>query len=161
MSHKINPITFENAEGNLGLANSLFEFFAKKLSYSRLQRDLSDSTVKRNFGASFGHTLLSFDSLLSGLNRISPNPQKMADDLEKHWEIFSEGIQTYLRFKGYKNAFEILKRDTRGKVLTKEKLHSIIDNLPISSEDKKYLKINNLNIYSGIATKLADIAIKE
>lgn len=159
MSHKVNPITFENAEGNLGMANSLFEFFGRKLSYSRLQRDLSDSTVKRNFGLAFGFTLLAWDSLLSGFSRISPNPSKMKDDLDKHWEIFSEGIQTYLRAKGYKNAYELLKEKTKGKILTKEKMYQIIDELPMKNEDKEYLKIKDLSDYSGLAEKLAELAI--
>ncbi len=160
MSHKINPITFENAEGNLGVANSLFEFFAKKLSYSRLQRDLSDSTVKRDFGLAFGFTLLAWDSLLSGLSRIRPNPQKMAEDLDNHWEIFSEGIQIYLRFKGYKNVYEILKKKTRGKIITKKELYKLIDSLPIDKKDKERLKINNLKEYGGLAQEIADLAIK-
>ncbi len=161
MSHKINPITFENAEGNLGLANSLFEFFTRKLSVSRLQRDLSDSTVKRDFGLAFGFTLLAWDSLLSGLSRITPNPQKILKDLDGHWEIFSEGIQTYLRLHGYKNAFETLKEKTRGVVLTKEKLYQIIDGLPIKDQDKKYLKIKDLRQYLGLASKLAELSCKE
>jgi adenylosuccinate lyase len=161
MSHKINPITFENAEGNLGLANSLFEFFTRKLSVSRLQRDLSDSTIKRNFGLAFGFTLLAWDSLLLGLSRISPNPKKMKQDLNEHWEIFSEGIQTYLRLKNYKNAFELMKEKTRGRVMTKEKLYQLIDSLPIKEKDKKYLKINNLSEYSGYAQKLTEMVIKE
>ncbi|OGG13042.1 adenylosuccinate lyase [Candidatus Gottesmanbacteria bacterium RIFCSPHIGHO2_01_FULL_39_10] len=159
MSHKINPITFENAEGNLGLANSMFEFFCRKLSYSRLQRDLSDSTVKRDFGLAFGFSLLAWDSLLSGLERIRPNPHKMKEDLDKHWEIFSEGIQTYLRFKGYNNAYEILKEKTRGKVLNKVEIHKLVDNLPIKDEDKKKLKIQDLSEYSGLAEKLTDLTL--
>lgn len=161
MSHKINPITFENAEGNLGMANAIFEFFGKKLSYSRLQRDLSDSTVKRNFGLVFGFTLLGWDSILSGFSRITPNQNKMKEDLDKHWEIFAEGIQTYLRIKGYSNAFELLKEKTRGKVLEKDKIYKIIDELPIKSEDKKYLKIKDLTEYSGLAEQLANLAIEE
>lgn len=160
MSHKVNPITFENCEGNLGMANSLFEFFGRKLSYSRLQRDLSDSTVKRNFGLAFGFTILSWDSLLSGFSRISPNPSKMKEDLDKHWEVFSEGIQTFLRAKGYKDAFELLKEKTKGKILTKEKMYKIIDELPLNYEDKEYLKIKDLSDYSGLAEKLAELAIE-
>ncbi len=159
MSHKINPITFENAEGNLGLANSLFEFFVKKLAVSRLQRDLSDSTIKRDFGLAFGFSLLAWDSILSGLSRISPNETKMKEDLDSHWEIFSEGIQTYLKLHGYKNAFELLKKNTRGQVLTRQKLYEIIDELPIKEKDKKNLKINDLSQYAGLAEKLVDISI--
>ncbi len=160
MSHKINPITFENAEGNLGLANSLFEFFARKLSYSRLQRDLSDSTVKRNFGLAFGFTMLAWDSLIAGLNRIQPNSKKMLEDLDNNWEIFSEGIQIFLRFHGYKNAYELLKEKTRGKKLSREKLHDLIDELPIKTAHKKILKIKDLSEYGGIAEKLAQLSVK-
>lgn len=161
MSHKINPITFENAEGNLGMANSLLEFFTRKLAVSRLQRDLSDSTIKRDFGLAFGFALLAWDSILSGLGRITPNPLKMKKDLDAHFEIFAEGIQTYLRLHGLKNAYEILKEKTRGKVLNKEKLYQIIDDLPISKTDKEYLKIKDLKEYSGYAKKLAEMAIKD
>ncbi len=160
MSHKINPITFENAEGNLGMANSIFDFFVRKLSVSRLQRDLSDSTVKRNFGLAFGFTYLAWDSILSGFNRIRPNPIKMKEDLDKHWEIFAEGIQTHLRMKGYKEAFELLKEKTQGLVLTQESLYRIIDELPIKSEDKKKLKIKNLSEYLGLAEELVELAVK-
>lgn len=159
MSHKINPITFENAEGNLGLANALFEFFGRKLSYSRLQRDLSDSTVKRDFGLAFGFTHLAYDSLLKGLGKISPNPTKMKQDLDNHWEIFSEGIQTYLRFKGLDNAYEMLKDKTRGKTLTKSAIYQLIDELPINNKDKKKLKITDLSQYKGISEKLVDFAL--
>lgn len=161
MSHKINPITFENAEGNLGLANSLFEFFGRKMAVSRLQRDLSDSTVKRDFGLAFGFTLLAYDSLLSGLGRISPNPAKMEADLENHWEIFSEGIQTYLRYRGYHDAYELLKEKTRGKVLSKKIIHEIIDTLPLENKEKSFLKINSLKDYLGYAGKLAEMALEE
>ncbi|MBI3955046.1 adenylosuccinate lyase [Candidatus Gottesmanbacteria bacterium] len=160
MSHKINPITFENAEGNLGLANSMFEFFAKKLSFSRLQRDLTDSTVKRNFGLAFGYTILAWDSLISGLNRIHPNPDKMNKDLEGNWEVFSEGIQTFLRLHGYDNAYELLKEKTRGKKLSKVSLYGIIDQLPIKNAHKKILKIKSLSDYCGLAETLAKAAIQ-
>lgn len=160
MSHKINPITFENAEGNLQLSNSLFEFFVKKLAVTRLQRDLSDSTVKRDFGLAFGFSVLSYDSILSGLSRITPNREKMKSDLDSHWEIFSEGIQTYLRSKGLKDAFEILKVKTRGRTFSKDELHNLIDNLPISATDKKRLKIDSLDSYIGLAKIITDKAIE-
>jgi adenylosuccinate lyase len=154
MSHKINPITFENAEGNLQLANTFFEFFVRKLAVTRLQRDLSDSTIKRDFGLAFGFTILAWDSILSGLSRITPNPSKMKEDLDSHWEIFSEGVQTYLRSRGYKDAFEILKEKTRGKTFDKKNFHKLIDDLPIKSEDKKKLKIASLEKYLGLAKKI-------
>lgn len=160
MSHKINPITFENAEGNLGLANSMLEFFVRKLSISRLQRDLSDSTIKRDFGMAFGLTILAWDSILSGLSRISPNPKMMNEDLNNHWEIFAEGIQSYLRLHGLENAYELLKEKTRGKVLNKTQLHELINSLPIKAIDKKILKITDLSCYLGKAVEIADLAIK-
>jgi len=161
MSHKINPIQFENAEGNLGLANSILEFFSRKLSQTRLQRDLSDSTVKRNFGLAFGFCLLAWDSISSGLDRIAPNPFKMKNDLDNHWEVFSEGIQTYLRIQGYKSAFELIKNKTRARTFTKEQIFRLIDSLPIKLEEKKLLKIKDLSEYRGLPEKLADLATQE
>lgn len=161
MSHKINPITFENAEGNLQLANSLFEFFVKKLSTTRLQRDLSDSTIKRDFGLAFGFTYLAWDSLLSGFGRITPNRDKMRQDLESHWEIFSEGIQTYLRAKGKKDAFELLKKETRGKTMSKAEIYRLIDMLPISGNDKKILKIKDLSGFLGLANQIVGQVLKD
>lgn len=161
MSHKINPITFENAEGNLQLANSLFEFFVRKLAVSRLQRDLSDSTIKRDFGLAFGFTLLAWNSILSGFSRITPNPEKMREDLEGHWEIFSEGVQTFLRVKGKSDAFEIMKKETRGKTFSKEEFYQLIDRLSINKEEKKFLKIKNLSEYQGLTDRIIDEALKE
>lgn len=161
MSHKINPITFENAEGNFGLANNMFEFFVRKLSYSRLQRDLSDSTIKRDFGLAFGFTLLAFDSILSGLSRIRPNPVKMEHDLDAHWEIFSEGIQTYLRLNREKNAYELLKEKTRGKTFTRKDIHQLIDELPLTESGKRKLKISTLKEYLGLAEKITNITLKK
>lgn len=161
MAHKINPITFENAEGNLQLANSMFEFFARKLAVSRLQRDLSDSTVKRDFGLAFGFTLLSWDSILTGLARISPNPEKMKADIDSHWEIFSEGLQTYLRTKGLKDAFELVKKKTRGNTFTREQMYRLIDSLPIKDNDKKNLKIKSLASYTGLAKEITAQVIVE
>ena len=160
MSHKVNPITFENAEGNLQLANALFEFFVRKLSVSRLQRDLSDSTIKRDFGLAFGFTILAWDSLFAGLSRITPNVQKMQEDLNNHWEIYSEGVQTYLRSLGKDQAFEILKEKTRGKTFNKSQFHKLIDTLPIDEKDKKNLKIKSLAEYLGLAKSITDIALK-
>lgn len=159
MAHKINPITFENAEGNLQLANSLFEFFARKLPLSRLQRDLSDSTIKRDFGLAFGFTLLAWDSLLSGFTRISPNEVKMEKDINEHWEIFAEGVQTYLRKKGLTKAFEILKNETRGRTLSKNEFLQIISNLPISREDKNKLTITDLSEYKGLTKQIIELAL--
>lgn len=159
MSHKINPITFENAEGNLQLANSLFEFFSRKLAESRLQRDLSDSTVKRDFGLAFGFSWLAWDSLLSGFTKIAPDDKKMKEDLDSHWEVFSEGVQTYLRQKGFSKAYELLKKETRGKNLNQKEFYELIDSLPVKKADKEKLKIKDLKEYLGLTDKIIKIAL--
>src|SRR3989338_7724968 len=160
MAHKINPITFENAEGNLQLANSLFEFFARKLPVSRLQRDLTDSTVKRDFGLAFGFSLLAWDSLLSGLKRITPDQSKMAADLDSHWEIFAEGVQTYLRKKGQDQAFELMKKETRGKNLNRQEFLRILESLPLEKSDRERLKIKSLAEYQGLTANIIKEAFK-
>lgn len=159
MSQKINPIAFENAEGNLGLSSALFEFFTRKLSYSRLQRDLSDSTVKRDFGLAFGFSLLAYDSILNGLGRISPNLPKMKQDLDSHWEVFAEGIQTFLRNRGYDKAYEMLKGKTRGRVFNKKQIYELVNNLPIKKEDREKLKIKDLGHFQGLSQKLVEFAL--
>ena len=155
MPHKINPIDFENSEGNLGLANALFEFFARKLPISRLQRDLSDSTVERAFGTAFGHSYLAYVSLLGGLNKIKVNEIKIKEDLNTHPEIITEAIQTILRREGVKMPYEKLKELTRGKKVTLQDIHKFINTLPVSDKVKKeLLKITPQN-YTGLASKLA------
>src|SRR3989344_3572202 len=155
MPHKVNPIDFENSEGNLGLANALFEFFARKLPISRLQRDLSDSTVERAFGTAFGHSYLAYVSLLGGLNKIKVNEIKIKEDLNTHPEIITEAIQTILRREGVKMPYEKLKELTRGKKVTFQDIHKFINTLPVSDKVKKeLLKITPQN-YTGLASKLA------
>jgi len=127
MPQKVNPINFENAEGNLGLANSLCEFFGRKLTISRMQRDLSDSTVERNFGLVFGHTKIALVFLSRGLSRIKIDENAMNLELEKHWEVVSEAYQVILRSAGVQDGYELLKEFTRGKVSNKEAMHSFID----------------------------------
>ena len=127
MPQKVNPINFENAEGNLGLANSLCEFFGRKLTISRMQRDLSDSTVERNFGLVFGYVKLSLLSILKGIERLTIDKNAMKIELEKHWEVVSEAYQVILRSVGVQDGYELLKEFTRGKVPTKEAMHSFID----------------------------------
>lgn len=126
MPHKINPIDYENAEGNFGLANSLLTHFAAKLPVSRLQRDLSDSTVMRTQGTAFGHTFLALDSLKKGLSRIEPNRQFMADELDSHLEVITEAIQTLLRRKRYPNAYELLKEASRGNTFNQDTLDALV-----------------------------------
>ena len=157
MPHKINPIKFENSEGNLGMANALFEFFARKLPISRLQRDLSDSTVERNFGTAFAHCLIAYEYLLKGLSRITINEQKVRDDLNKHPEVVAEAIQTVLRREGVKMPYEQLKTLTRGKQVTLADIHKFIDSLEVSAKIKKELKSFTPENYTGLASKLASI----
>ncbi len=155
MPHKINPIDFENSEGNLGIANALFEFFARKLPVSRLQRDLSDSTVERSFGTAFGHSYLAYTSLLKGLSKIKVNEIKIKEDLMAHPEVITEAIQTVLRREGVTMPYEKLKNLSRGKEITLKDIHSFIDSLDISKKVKDELKkITPLN-YIGLAVELA------
>ena len=151
MPHKVNPIDFENAEGNLGIANSFFIFFSNKLTKSRLQRDLSDSTVLRNIGVPFAHVLISFESILKGLNKIYINHDKINQDLEENWIVVSEAIQTILRREGYENPYEVMKELTRkNSKIDKDYLHNFIDELKINDKIKKELKQISPYNYSGI-----------
>tara|TARA_Y100000739_G_scaffold138243_1_gene119073 strand:- start:103 stop:1446 length:1344 start_codon:yes stop_codon:yes gene_type:complete len=151
MPHKVNPIDFENSEGNIGLANSLFDFLSNKLPKSRLQRDLSDSTVLRNIGVPFGHSLISFESILKGLNKIYVNEDKINKDIEENWIVVSEAIQTILRREGYSNPYEIMKELTRNnQKIDKESLHRFIDDLKIDDTIKKELKKISPYNYTGI-----------
>lgn len=155
MPHKINPIDFENSEGNLGLANALFEFFARKLPISRLQRDLSDSTVERAFGTAFGYSYLAYTSLLKGLSKISVNEISIKKDLNNHPEVITEAIQTILRRENIAMPYEKLKELTRGKQIDLNDIHNFINTLSISEKIKKeLLKITPEN-YIGLASKLA------
>ncbi len=141
MPHKVNPIDFENAEGNLKFANAIFEFLSGKLPISRWQRDLTDSTVIRNIGLPFAHTLLSFKSILNGLAKIEPNTKVILKDLENNWQVVAEAIQTILRRENYPQPYETLKQLTRGKsTIHKEEIHQFIDQLNISDKIKKELK---------------------
>ena len=154
MPHKINPIDFENSEGNLGLANALFEFFARKLPISRLQRDLSDSTVERAFGTAFGHSYLAYNSLLRGLSKIKINEIKIKEDLNNHPEVITEAIQTILRREGTDMPYEKLKELSRGKKITMNDIHKFINDLKVNDKVKKeLLKISPEN-YTGLASKL-------
>ncbi|HRH83765.1 MAG TPA: adenylosuccinate lyase [Bacteroidia bacterium] len=151
MPHKVNPIDFENAEGNLGIANALFEHLSAKLPVSRLQRDLTDSTVLRNTGVPFAHTLIALKSLLKGLNKILPNTQVISADLNSHAVVIAEAIQTILRREGYPNPYEALKDLTRGKEnITLQDIHQFINTLQVSDTIKaELLKITPEN-YTGV-----------
>ncbi len=156
MPHKVNPIDFENSEGNLGLANAILRHLAEKLPISRWQRDLTDSTVLRNMGVAFGYTLLGFDSCLRGLNKLEINPVKLADDLDNSWEVLAEPIQTVMRRYGYENPYDTLKEYTRGKAISKESLQSLIAELKIPAEAKQYLMDLTPATYIGKATALVN-----
>jgi adenylosuccinate lyase len=150
MPHKVNPIDFENAEGNLGLANALFHHLAEKLPISRLQRDLTDSTVLRNIGVPMAHTVIALKSMLKGLSKINLNEGKLYDDLEDNWMVIAEGIQVILRRENYPQPYEALKDLTRGKsMITREHLHDFIDNLLVSDEVKEELKQLTPHNYVG------------
>ena len=151
MPHKVNPIDFENSEGNLGIANAIFEHLAIKLPVSRLQRDLTDSTVLRNVGVPFGHTLIGFSSTLKGLNKLLLNQQKFEEDLENNWAVVAEAIQTILRREAYPNPYEALKTLTRtNERITQNSIASFIDTLNISSKIKDELKAITPSNYTGI-----------
>lgn len=151
MPHKVNPIDFENSEGNLGIANAVFEHLSAKLPLSRLQRDLTDSTVLRNIGVPFGHTIIGFKSTLKGLNKLLLNENKFAEDLEKNWAVVAEAIQTILRREGYPNPYEALKGLTRtNEAITQSSISNFIDALNISDAIKKELKAISPSNYTGI-----------
>jgi adenylosuccinate lyase len=151
MPHKVNPIDFENSEGNLGIANAIFEHLSAKLPISRLQRDLTDSTVLRNVGVPFGHTLIAFSSTLKGLNKLLLNKEKFEQDLENNWAVVAEAIQTILRREAYPNPYEALKRLTRtNKKINKKSMADFIDTLEVSSEIKEELKAITPSNYTGI-----------
>ena len=154
MPHKVNPIDFENSEGNIGLANSMLNFFAEKLPISRLQRDLSDSTALRNIGVAFGYSVISYKSTLRGLEKISPNRNKINEELDMNWSILGEAVQTVMRLENIENAYEKLKELTRGKNLNKEKYIEFVEKLDLSEKSKDYLKNLNPRNYIGIAPKL-------
>ena len=155
MPHKVNPIDFENSEGNLGISNSLMGFFAEKLPKSRLQRDLSDSTVLRNIGMGFAYSYLGLTSCLTGLNKIQPNREKANYELSNNWQVLSEAIQIVMKIEGYDNAYEEIKKLTRGKTINKDSYHELVDSLNISRASKNKLKKLTPATYIGIASKLA------
>jgi len=160
MPQKVNPIDFENAEGNLGLANALFIFFCNKLPISRLQRDLSGSTVKRNIGVAFGHTMLAFHSLLLGLGKIIPDEDKIKTNLNSDWSILSEAVQTILRVKGVNRSYELVKDFSRGVIMTQKDYQKMISKLPIDNATKNQLLKLRPESYVGLAEELVDLAIK-
>jgi adenylosuccinate lyase len=151
MPHKVNPIDFENSEGNLGMANAIFEHLSAKLPISRLQRDLTDSTVLRNIGVPLGHTMIAFQSTLKGLDKLLLNQGKIEQDLENNWAVVSEAIQTILRRESYPNPYEALKGLTRtNEAITKESMANFIETLNVADEIKNELKAITPQNYTGI-----------
>ncbi len=155
MPHKVNPIDFENAEGNLGLANAILRHLAEKLPVSRLQRDLTDSTVLRNMGVALGYTLLAWGSCLRGLGKLEADPKRLAADLDACWEVLAEPVQTVMRRYGIENPYEQLKELTRGKGIDKDALHAFIRGLQIPDADKQRLLAMTPASYIGKAAELA------
>jgi adenylosuccinate lyase len=155
MPHKVNPIDFENAEGNLGMANAIFEHLSSKLPVSRLQRDLTDSTALRNIGVPFAHTIVALRSIEKGLEKLVVNNSKIYEDLENNWAVVSEAIQTILRRENYPQPYEALKELTRGNnKIDKKLIHSFIDTLKVDNEVKKELKKITPHNYTGVAIEL-------
>jgi len=156
MPHKVNPIDFENSEGNLGVANALLEHMARKLPVSRLQRDLTDSTVLRNMGVGFGYSLTAYQATIKGLGKIKLNADRLADDLDDAWEVLAEPIQTVMRKLGKANPYEQLKELTRGKKMTAAIMRQFIESLDMPNDDKQRLLALTPATYTGIASKLVD-----
>ncbi len=155
MPHKVNPIDFENAEGNFGIANALFEHFGTKLPISRWQRDLTDSTVLRALGVAFGHALVGLDALLRGLGKLSINDERLAADLDANWEVLAEAIQTVMRRYGLPEPYEQLKALTRGKGISRESLRDFVSGLALPDDVKHRLMVMSPGDYTGLATELA------
>jgi adenylosuccinate lyase len=156
MPQKVNPIDFENAEGNLGIANALFAFYVQKLPVSRLQRDLSDSTVRRTFGMAFGHSLLAWQNVTRGMERLAPDEQKLHADLQAHWEVVSEAAQTILRLVGRSDAYESLKSVTRGQVITESAYRAWMASLDVEEETRARLQNLSPETYTGLAVSITD-----
>ena len=160
MPQKVNPIDFENAEGNLGLANSLLAHYGQKLAVSRLQRDLSDSTVRRTFGVSLGHTLLAWTNITRGMGRVDADEENIRHELERHWEVVSEGAQTILRAAGRSDAYESLKSQTRGRVLTEADFEAWVEALDVDGETRAKLRSLSPSSYIGLAIQITDEVIR-
>jgi adenylosuccinate lyase len=155
MPHKVNPIDFENAEGNLGIANALLTHFAEKLPISRFQRDLTDSTVLRALGTAFGHSLVALDALQRGLGKLTANPERIAADLDAAWEVLAEPVQTVMRRHGLPNPYEQLKALTRGQGITEATMRAFIDSLDLPEDAKQRLMELTPGTYTGLAGALA------
>jgi adenylosuccinate lyase len=161
MPQKVNPIDFENAEGNLGIANALLGYYGQKLPISRLQRDLSDSTVRRSFGAALGHTLLAWNNITRGMSRVDANEEMLKQELNKHWEVVSEGAQTILRAAGRSDAYESLKSLMRGRVFDESHYRRWTESLEIDEETRVRLQSLSPESYLGLAVRIVDEVIRD
>jgi adenylosuccinate lyase len=155
MPHKVNPIDFENAEGNLGLANELLGFLATKLPVSRWQRDLTDSTVLRNVGVALGHVLIALEAITKGLGKLDADAGAIAADLSNRWEVLAEAVQTVMRRHGLPDAYEQLKELTRGRSIDEKTLRDFIGRLPIPDDERRRLLELSPSSYTGLAAELA------
>ena len=155
MPHKVNPIDFENAEGNFGMANANLTHISNTVTISRWQRDLTDSTIMRNIGTCFGYMNLALNSLEKGLNKLEINKAKLQEDLDESWEVLTEAIQTVMRKHHLKGGYEIMKKISRGRTIEKEDLHAIINTLDIPRAEKSKLLKLTPSTYLGLSSKLA------
>jgi adenylosuccinate lyase len=155
MPHKVNPIDFENSEGNIGVANALLRHLAEKLPVSRWQRDLSDSTAQRNVGTALGHTLLAYSACLRGLAKLEADPARLAADLDANWEVLAEAVQQVMRRHGVADGYDKLKAVSRGKRLERRQLAAFVKALPLPPEAKKRLLALTPARYTGLAAELA------
>lgn len=160
MPQKVNPIDFENAEGNLGIANALLTYYGQKLPVSRLQRDLSDSTVRRTFGVALGHTLLAWNNIRRGMSRVEADEEKIKSELKEHWEAISEGAQTILRAAGRSDAYESLKSQTRGRVLNESSYRFWVEALDVDEGTRARLLALSPESYIGLAVELTDEVLR-
>jgi adenylosuccinate lyase len=157
MPHKVNPIDFENSEGNCGLANAIFQHLSSKLPISRLQRDLTDSTVLRNMGVGFGYTMIACQSAIKGIGKLKLNRDKLAADLDQAWEVLAEPIQTVMRKAGIEKPYEKLKELTRGQVIGATTIRAFIEQLDLAEEDKQRLLAMSPASYIGMADRIVDL----
>ncbi len=161
MPQKVNPIYFENAEGNLGLANAMMNHFAQKLPISRLQRDLSDSTLRRSFGSALGHTMLAWINIARGIGRVRADKDSLLAELTSHWEVISEGVQTILRASGKTDAYEAIKKDLHGRIISKKEYLSWIESLDVDDQTRERLRGLSPESYLGLAVQITNKVLED
>jgi adenylosuccinate lyase len=161
MPKNFNPIDFENAEGNLGIANALLTYYGQKLPISRLQRDLSDSTVRRTFGVALGHTLLAWKNITRGMSRVDADDERLKKQLNEHWEIIGEGVQTILRAAGHSDAYDLLKSQTRGRPLDEHSYRHWVEALDVDGKTRARLLDLSPESYTGLAIQIVDEVLRD